>query len=105
VSILGYAQSLRNVENPQESYMTVFETTRQRNNFHGVVVDFRKLEIKHKTDKKSTKIVNALQYNYLKFVRSLQPGISIMFRSLLWFMLIKYLNEEKHQSSSNICAA
>ena len=22
---------------------------------------------------------------YLKFVRSLQPGISIMFRSLLWF--------------------
>jgi hypothetical protein len=22
--------------------------------------------------------------NYLKFVRSLQPGISIMFRSLLW---------------------
>jgi hypothetical protein len=25
------------------------------------------------------------RYVYLKFVRSLQPGISIMFRSLLWF--------------------
>ena len=25
------------------------------------------------------------KYLALKFVRSLQPGISIMFRSLLWF--------------------